>query len=245
MDVVIPCHPKDYEMLNMCIAGLKDNITNVSNVYIISPHKFTTVSPDIKFVCDAEFPFSHADVKSLLPESESGVIHWYFQQLAKMYAPTVIPNLSENFLVLDADVVILKPISFFSTTGAPRFGYTLSDESDNKYTRHFKRLNPKFILKDDPYMCAVCDFQVWNKNTLKDLVEDMGGWKKFLEHVTENQGASEYEMYFHYYTSTRKKPYELMSELVKTNSTQVSQLHRYKDEGYHVVSFHHWMGPRV
>ncbi len=246
MDVVIPCHPKDYEILNMCIDGIKNQ---VSNVYIITPYEFTCADPNVHFIRDDAFPFTRSAVQELLPPSEHDVVHWYFQQLLKLYAPQVIQGLSENFIVLDADVVVLKPIKFMTPSGIHRFGMVPSDEKENKYTRHMQRLHPEFVTSSQTN--GVCDFQIWNAGVLDEIfkkVEEHHGndkkfWQIFLEQVQETQGASEYEMYFHYYTRTR--PHEFMTELQRTMSNKVSDIHKFRADGYHAVSFHRWMGPRI
>ena len=38
---------------------------------------------------------------------------WYLQQLLKLYAGLTIPNILENYLVVDSDVFFLKPIHFY------------------------------------------------------------------------------------------------------------------------------------
>lgn len=241
MDVVITSHPKDYQVLSFCINGVKKNIKHVRTIYVITPHEFKTDEPGVVFVPESKFPFTREDVRTLLPQSEHDVVHWYLQQLLKVYAQFVIPDLSEDFLVIDSDAVLLKPLKLFTNDRLARFGYSGEyTDTDDKYSRHMKRLNPSFTRFGR--QCGIVDFQVWNRSVWCEIIEKVEGpfWKRFLECVEETQGASEYELYFHYYTRTR--PHELMDELERTSSTRLSELSSFKE---HIVTFHSWQGPRI
>jgi hypothetical protein len=112
-----------------------------------------------------------------------------------------------------------------------------------------KRLHPDFSVV--PNKCGVCDFQIWNKTAWDKIIKKVEEgksspkffWKVFLDEVRETQGASEYEIYFHNYVNSY--PHEFMTELKTTMTNRVSDLSKFKSEGYHAVSFHSWQGPRI
>ena len=69
-------------------------------------------------------------------------VGWYLQQLLKLYASFVIPNLTSNVLVLDADAIFLNPVHFTNFQYAALFNPGV--ECDPPYFDHATRLIPNF-----------------------------------------------------------------------------------------------------
>lgn len=243
MDAIIPCHPKDYEMLETCIDHIRKNAPHVNTIYVITPHNMNTNIPNIKFVNESAFPFTRQDVLNEIkdPGGEE-ILHWYLQQLLKIYAKDVIPDLSDTFLVFDADCILLKPIEISENV----MYYTPNENGENKYHRHIKRLFPSIDI--DVTKSGVVDFQVWKKSVWNEIIqqtldfhanENKPFWKILLHEVTEQQGCSEYEVYYQYYTNTYRCA---TRELIYSISNRVSELNNFDSD---IVSFHRWLGPRV
>jgi len=116
IDVVIMAAPKDYSVLHFCIEGIKRNVQNLRRIIVVSP---TQCSNEAEWFDERLFPFTKEQVLSAIyGAKEEWVLRsnfrnqWYFQQLLKLYAPLVIPNISQNVLITDAVVVFLKPLVF-------------------------------------------------------------------------------------------------------------------------------------
>jgi hypothetical protein len=150
---------------------------------------------------------------------------WYYQQIIKLYAGRCIPELLENYVVLDSDVYILKPLSFMNN-GVPLFATGI--EHHPPYFEHMNRLHPS--LNKQLNASGICHHMVFTKTYLEELfklVEDYSSnqtlcpkdntccsvengerttvlrpfWKIFLEelsHPIPETGASEYEIYFNF-----------------------------------------------
>jgi len=195
LDVVIPVGPSDIDIIHDQIKYTKQNIIGLRNIYIVSPVTNTNISGVI-LVSESIFPFSIQDVASKHgATSRNG---WYLQQLIKLYAGSCIPDILQNYLVIDADTFFLKPTTFLQDGVAYlNSGY----EYHAEYFDHMRRLHPSFIR----YMtCSgITHHMLFNT----EYVEEMRGiveeyhkkpfWEVFLEQVntSNNSGASEYEMY--------------------------------------------------
>ncbi|GDX35802.1 hypothetical protein LBMAG18_03130 [Alphaproteobacteria bacterium] len=107
IDAIIPAHPKDCEILEHCINGIKKNVKNIRRIIVVSKDKLTD---NAEWFDENLYPFSYKEVAELVKNQAVG---WNFQQLLKLYAPLTIPNISDNVLIVDADTVFYKKISFF------------------------------------------------------------------------------------------------------------------------------------
>ncbi|MFM7621066.1 MAG: hypothetical protein ACKO47_05625 [Alphaproteobacteria bacterium] len=107
IDAVIPAHPKDLETLEYCIKGIKKNVKNIRRIIVVSKSKLTD---NAEWFDEALYPFSYPEVAKLVNNINVG---WNYQQLLKLYAPLTIPDISDNVLIVDADTVFYKKISFF------------------------------------------------------------------------------------------------------------------------------------
>ena len=95
IDIVIPTHKKDLQILEYCIEAAKKKIVGAGRIIVISKERY---SENAEWFDEALFPFSIELVQSYV----GSTCGWYFQQLLKFYAPLVIPNISENVLLPNA-----------------------------------------------------------------------------------------------------------------------------------------------
>jgi hypothetical protein len=125
---------------------------------------------------------------------------WYLQQLLKLYAGMVIPDILGRYLVIDCDTFFLKPTTFINES-VPLYNY--SEEYYSAYFKHMKRLHPS-LKRANRKMSAVCHHMMFETARIKDLFRLIENgtpfYRLFLEHVTDagGSGASEYEIYFNY-----------------------------------------------
>jgi len=198
-DIVIPLGPNEFYIFNENIKTIKANIIGYRNIYIITAN-IDIIIDDCIIIDENIFPFKMSDIALYIKKiTRNG---WYLQQLLKLYAGFYIPNISENYLVIDSDLNFLKPINFFDNDKPI---YTISSEYHIHYFTHMNKLHESFIKKHNK--SGISHHMIFNINYIKeifDLVEtthNIPFWKIFLSMVNENDsdsGASEYELYFNY-----------------------------------------------
>jgi hypothetical protein len=209
IDVIIPTVIKDKSTLELSINGCLQYVSNLHNIYIICKNefietcKFDNISEkNIIFFPEEKYPFNMTDVQQILGKNDRN--GWYFQQLLKLYSFYIIPDISENILIVDSDTIFLKPISFFSNN-IPL--YNVGTEYHIPYFNHMQKLHPNFTKKF-PLYSGICHHMLMQKkyvNEIFNMVETYHNdvfWKIFLNCVDKNDilgaGASEYEIYFNY-----------------------------------------------
>lgn len=211
IDVVIVCHPKDAETLPLAIKHIKQYGNNIRNVYVVSSKKITDTAI---WFNEELFPFKKLDIALAIfqgnqeeafnfinkPKSRIG---WIYQQFLKLYAPFVIPTISSNVLILDADTIFLKPTRFMNDKGEPFF--TQATEYHIPYFIHGARVIPEFcrIHKD---ISGIAHHMLFQRPLLEDLlatiktIHQKEPWKALCECIdpAEFSGMSEYELYFNF-----------------------------------------------
>ena len=204
-DIVIPVGPNDMNKIHEQIKYTKKNIIDYRNIYIISSNPNLKVDNCI-IIDETIFPFRKKDIEHYHGQSDRN--GWYLQQLLKLYAGQVIPNILERYLVVDSDTFFLKPTRFIDPTDGKCL-YNFSDKENHiPYYEHMKRLHEKFIKinKDS----GICHHMLFDNKFIQEIValtekkHKKPFWVTFLELVDEHyrhndrSGASEYELYFNY-----------------------------------------------
>ena len=123
------------------------------------------------------FPFQKKDIAQALFSNENAAqaylskpgnrIGWIYQQLLKLYMPFVIPGISSNILLLDADTIFLNPVSFLNSKGEPLFNPSKNKQYPS-YFKHAKRLLPDF-RKVFPDYSGVCHHMLIQKSVIEHL----------------------------------------------------------------------------
>lgn len=213
IDVVIPCAPKDLHTLEHCIDGIKKNGRHLRRIIVLSKEKFTE---NAEWFSEDLFPFSMQDVALEIFEGDERAaeefvsspltqIGWIYQQLLKFYAPFVIPNISPNVLILDADVIFLKKTRFLTKEGEPYFIPGKKHYSSN--FEHAARLLPD--LKQVPArQSGIAHHMVFQKPVLEDLFRliqmrhQVEPWRAMCRCIDPREiylaCMSEYEIYFNF-----------------------------------------------
>lgn len=204
VDVVIPYHTKDSDIVEMCLAGCL-NISNIGNIYVI------TGDTDCKFgnvqIIDENKLFDDGLLKSYV-ESRLSREHpdlvwrsgWLFQQFIKMGCSYALENLSEYYLVVDSDVVFLKKIGFFKEG---RMLLTLSEEFHGPHFNCCEALLGERVNREHIF---VAHHMLICKSIMLELLHSiekrfkMKWYDAILECIDTNKGLvfSEYETYGHY-----------------------------------------------
>jgi hypothetical protein len=199
-DIVIPLGPHDLTVFKTMITFTKKNIIGFRNIYLI-PFDPTISIDGCITVNENIFPFNKTDLIPYIGDISR--VGWYLQQLFKLYSGFVIPNILDNYLVIDSDTIFLKPTVFFEN-GKPL--YNIGIEYWKPYFYHMERLHPTFI-KQTQYS-GITHHMVFQKQILYHLIilietyHKKSFWKVFLESIHKenilNSGASEYEIYFNF-----------------------------------------------
>lgn len=254
IDVVIVTHPKDKETLNDCIDGLRENCSKVRRVIVVSSEKLTNKA---EWFDESLFPFTKKEIGLAIARGDERRAEnffrgkhrspgWYFQQLLKLYSSFIIPDISSNVLVVDADTIFLNSVEFLNNdTHGGLFSFS-REEAKPAYFKHAKKLVPGY-KRIYPKVYSVCHHMLFQKPILEDLFHTVEGyhgtefWKAFCVCVDlkANKGASEFEIYYNFALSHTKQV--KLRELKWTNSSNFNQRNEFKKKGYHFVSFHTYL----
>jgi len=238
IDIVIPCHYKDREKLPLAIAGAKRYIKNARNVYVISSNPFTKKGI---WIDEKKAPFSTLffGKEATHPIKRWG---WTFQQLLKLYAFEIIPNLSENILILDADTVFINPVTLI--TNDNKACYTLGGHVHEFYITFTQKLIPN-LTRFYPNESAITHHMLLQKPLVESLFKEirtihkMEPFEAFLSSCLDGAQPSEFELYFNFVF--RETEQVVLRPLLwkDTRSLSFKNLRKYKKKGYHFVSNHH------
>ena len=250
LDVVIPCHEKDTSTLNRSISGIKKYGKNIRNIIVVSSRKLTN---NAKYFPESNFPFTKQDLLNHIPHSRKKIVKnrigWIYQQLIKLYAYSVIPGLSENILILDADTIFLNPVSFIDPeTNAGLFN--VGSEYHYPYFSHAKSLLPNFKKVYNNYS-GICHHMVFQKPVLNHLFSLVVNthhkplWKAFCEKIVPIiphyipifSPCSEYEIYFNFAMQNSNQ-----FKIRKLRWDNVLFLNKDFKHKYDYVSAHNWVG---
>lgn len=161
---------------------------------------------------------------------------WYLQQLLKLYAGIVIPNILERYLVIDSDTFFLKPTIFIENN---KCLYNYGSEYHTPYFDHMLRLN-KNLIKVDTDKSDICHHMMFETKYIKELIKTIENenndnfYNLFLNLVTDirGSGASEYEIYFNYMLKNHNN--KIIIRELKWCNSNILQL----DSNYDYISYH-------
>jgi lipopolysaccharide biosynthesis glycosyltransferase len=255
IDVVIPCCSKDLGTLELCIQGIRQYGQNIRKIIVISKERLTSSA---EWFDESLYPFSkkeialeifHQDVEKAekFLEDPKTRIGWIYQQFLKLYAPFIIPEISSNVLVLDADVVFLNPIEFMTETGEPFFA--VSNENHEFYFQHMAYLLPGLKRVYEEHS-GIVHHMLFQKSILSDLHEMVYFhhgeelWKAIchtidLERVYASP-FSEYEIYFNFSLLRTEQAHIRYVKWSDSPTTKQKDLKNYQNLGYIYVACHLW-----
>ena len=237
VDVVMPSCEKDLDTLEVSIDHIK-KIPGIGTVYVISKNRMTNKA---EWMDESLFPFKIEDMYKF----EEGVQMrdgWYFQQLLKMYAHRLMPNLSERYLVLDSDTIFLKPTKFAE---CKKSFFNYMDREDLIHEHYFTTL--KSLLGIDiftPGRTGITHHMVFDKYVAEHILRNIeerhnsSAWEailKLCDTRVNRHMLSEYELYFNYIQ-------HYFPERVELRRLSFQNLPRLlTDRGYDYVSCHAYL----
>ncbi|HSX11849.1 MAG TPA: DUF6492 family protein [Chlamydiales bacterium] len=257
IDVVIPCAPKDRRSLELCIKGIRENGKNLRRIIVVSKERLTDSA---EWFSEDAFPFTKEDLALEIfrgdgpaasefihrPETRIG---WIFQQFLKFYSPFVIPDISPNVLILDADVIFLNKVQFMTNEGNPCFAP--SDEPMHApYFSHAARL-VKGLHRVHPRHSGIAHHMLFQKPLLEDLfaliAQEHGTepWRAICRATDLNDvgfgGFSEYEIYFNFALLRTDQANIRPLRWIYIHSLRI--IPGFKQAGYSYVCFPTWLTP--
>ena len=251
IDVVIPCHPKDFSILPLCVRGIRENGKDIRRIIVVTKDVRNKEVIKMARKYGAElfneslYPFNLIQVgEEVGCKSNRG---WFFQQLLKIYAFQVIPGLADHLLLLDADTVFLNKTGFIDESGKTLF--CPSRQHHDPYFIHAQKLVPGF--KENCYgLSGICNFMIIRRDVIKELLSDVElyhqkpFWKAFLHEVEPAWrhwvGASEFEIYFNYFLDHHPDEYAIQELKWDETLKNIQSLNQYQRDGYNFVTCHHW-----
>jgi len=198
-DIVIPVGPNDKSVIEQQIKYTKKNIIGYRNIYLICYDPSITIDGCIT-INENIFPFNIDTVAEHHGKLERN--GWYLQQLLKLYAGKIIPNILDKYLVIDSDTFFLKPTTFVENN---KCLYNYGTEYHKPYFHHMEKLD-KDLTKIDKSKSGICHHMIFETKYIDELISKIEKnhnelfYNIFLKTVTEKKGsgASEYEIYFNY-----------------------------------------------
>ena len=236
-DIVIPVGPNDVKVIDKQIEYTKKNVIGYRNIYLITPDPNLNVNGCIT-IDESIYPFNKSLVEQIHGKSPRN--GWYLQQLLKLYAGSVIPNIMEKYLVIDSDTFFLKPTTFIENG---KCLYNHGKENHTYYFEHMKRLHPD-LYRVHPDKSGICHHMMFETKYIKGLfklIEDKHNdifYNVFLKQVHTNEtqsGASEYEIYFNYINKFKQNDIIIRYLNWRDSSTIPN------NSSYQYVSCHHYM----
>lgn len=231
-DIVIPVGPNDKTIIKEQIKYTKKNIIGYRNIYLICYDPSITINGCIT-INENIFPFNIETVSNFHGKlNRNG---WYLQQLFKLYAGKIIPNILEKYLVIDSDTFFLKPTTFIYN-GICLYNY--GSEYHKPYFDHMNKLDKDLIKMNR--LSGICHHMIFETKYIDELFLRIENNHKdtfyniFLKMVSmkEKSGASEYEIYFNYmlkYNPTKIK----IRELTWKNTDKLEL-----NNNLHYISYH-------
>lgn len=252
IDVVIPVHKKDLAILEYSIQAAKNKIVGARRIIVISKERH---SNNAEWFDENLFPFSYKEIANLTNNINVG---WHFQQLLKFYAPIIIPDISENVLILDSDTVFFRKTKMIDDKGIAF--YNISKDKNTKETpfdqrvdEHIKKFFPAIAKNKLPKpfdeFSGICHNMIFNRKILLELFRnveeyhrqksgvDYPFYKIFLMFYDNQMSVSEYQIYFNYMLIFHREKMNIRKIEYKNTADQNIKKYRFRLK-YSYCSFH-------
>jgi hypothetical protein len=203
IDFVIPCHPKDFPSLKICVTSIKENISIVNRIFVISND-----NPNI----DGVIHFPEQNYTTFIDREKIAEkfrqycpnllyrTKWIYQQFIKLFSAKVISELTDSYVIVDSDTIFLKDIFF----DPDKFYYCKAEEYHKPYLEPIKKL---FDIEETIGFSTICHHMIFHKKTLNEMMENVKEKFKsdsFFDTVlsildyTESSCMSEWDLYANY-----------------------------------------------
>jgi len=247
-DVIIPCHPKDEIILTRVIKSL-DCLSNKRSVYIISPSKIDLKISNDKYTLIYDKDFDHLfTIDQIKTAWNNKFPHfayrasWIYQQLLKLHAHKIIKNLSESYLALDADTIVLNDLHIDTN----KFQYCIAKENHAPYKKTYWNLTKKQPVD----FSFIYHHMVFNQSILNEFLEyvELLHAKPFCEALLDSMSYDN-QSPFSEWDSYGNWIYSNHSEICEHRQLRSSDLHFIPDDNqinelsnyFDLISSHGWL----
>lgn len=257
IDVVIPSTEKDISTLDLCIDGIRKNCVGIRDIYVVSKNKLTDKAI---WICEDIYPFNKELIAEAVFDNKEqkekyytknprNRIGWIYQQLLKLYAPFIIPEISSNVLIIDSDTIFLNKTTFLNDSAEPFFNISFHEDNPTYY-EHAVQVVPGLIKVTDA--SGITHHMLFQRPVLESLFDRVEKqhkvefWKAFCkcscgENLASGKESpcSEYEIYFNFILATTNQAH--IRELKWDNINSLKNIEQYRMNGYHYISAHAYL----
>lgn len=167
IDFVVPCHPKDFPSLKICVNGIKDNISSLNRIFVVSND-----DPNIEGVIHIPeqnySPYVQREkIAAKFEQYNQSLLYrtkWIYQQFLKLFSAKVIPELTESYVMVDSDTIFLRDIPF----DPEKFYYCKAEEYHKPYIDPIKKL---FGIEETIGFSTISHHMIFNKKKLNEMIE--------------------------------------------------------------------------
>jgi hypothetical protein len=135
---MIPAHEKDYGVLPDCLRSVLRHVSPIRRVLVVATRPFEYPDDRVSWVSEPTDLPALGDVRNRLAAGSSRA-SWLYQQVLKLGADLFVADLTASYLVIDSDVIFLRPVSFDPETEG-RFPYSRALEFHLPYREAYERL---------------------------------------------------------------------------------------------------------
>ena len=198
-DLIIPLAVKDYNKIGYVINSVREFVTDVKDIHIITPNVIRMAGHNV---------FQHLD-SDVLPYDRSEIEYrpsWVFQQMLKIFQ-----NVTKNdwFLVMDADIFVNKKLPLFEN------GTPILYLGREQYHRHYFEFNKIMMGIEKPYQHSfISEFTLYNKKVVRDMLDFMNltldeFWDKSVKTINDGCYPGDAELYGSYVYAQQPNLYKI------------------------------------
>lgn len=203
IDFVVPCHPKDFPSLKICVRGIKENISIANRIFVVS-NEDPNIDGVIHVPEENYAPFVDRErIAENFRERCPNLLYrtkWIYQQFIKLFSAKAIPELTDSYVIVDSDTIFLRDVPF----DPDKFYYCRAEEYHKPYLEPIKKL---FGIEQTIGFSTICHHMIFNKEKLNEMME--GVMKKYesdsffdtvlsILDYTEGSCMSEWDLYANY-----------------------------------------------
>jgi hypothetical protein len=231
-DILITVSQKDFNKLPFVLNAIQKNIKGIHKYHLISP---VTIPGEYLYI-DIEQHLDHDilpfDFSRITIQSRQG---WYRQQFIKLFQQVTV----DNYLVVDADTIINKPIEINSASPCFFLG------RDQNHLPYFNLMKTVFDLDRVYPHSFISEIMFFKRGMIRYLLNEkkmtqecfFNSCVEVINKMNEASGFSEYELYGNYITKYWPDAYSYKN----INVCHHAKKRKWTDEEIrkHLFTFHH------
>lgn len=246
-DAIVPVSQKDFTKLPLVVEHLFKNAP-VGTVYIVSPTPVYEEEAKLVSGYNAVF-LDDQDVLPIDPNIFQPRTNWVYQQWIKLQILRGITN-TDWFIVLDADLFVLRPLPFVAN-GKPGMFYA---RDKDKTIKGYGKFTYQMLGIDWNKFSLMNDIALYNKDVIKSMIRHVGGHEAFISRAAEICSPSCYpaeaQLYYAWVQQEYPDLYDVRTvtnELggmywgYEFNATEIKKaLEKARENGVDTLSLHSW-----